>query len=58
MNTARRMTPNSQVPHPNTVEDALATAEAVLANRGEYTMGEVLAASQIVATLYAAWKCS
>lgn len=58
MNNARRLTPNTPVPHPNAVEDALASAEAVLANRGDYSTAEVLAAGQIIATLYSAWKCS
>lgn len=58
MSNAYRLTPNSPVPHPNAVEDALQTAEAVMANRGNYTTAEVLAASQIIATLYSAWKCS
>lgn len=58
MNAARRLTPNSPVPNLNAVEDALSSAEAVLANRGDYTTAEVLAAGQIIATLYSAWKCS
>lgn len=56
----RRMTASKTdlVPSPAIVDEVLTHAENVWAERDRHNPNDVMVAGQIIATLYAAWKCS